>query len=145
MPAFIILGILIWWLWEKYLKPDEYKYVPAKSSKPPKIKNQEIRMVMDYNGEPWFVAQDVCGLLSLKDSAVAKIDDDEKMIKEVQISGKAMQVWTLNEAGLYSLAFSSDKPEAKKFRKWITSEVLPTIRKTGKYDSKATVNFNFKK
>lgn len=87
------------------------------------------------DGEPWFVAADVCDALGLGDTskACSRLDDDEKLIRTMFVSGQNREVLTINESGLYSLILTSRKPEAKRFKKWVTSEVLPSIRKTGQY------------
>lgn len=87
-------------------------------------------------GEPWFVAADVCRALGLGNSsqAIAKLDDDEK--SGVIISdphGREQVTRFISESGLYALVLSSRKPEAKAFKRWITHEVIPAIRKTGGY------------
>lgn len=96
--------------------------------------NAPIRVQM-INQEPWFVAKDVCDALGLTDTGktVERLDDDEKLTRIVFVSGQNRQMWHVNESGLYNLIFQSRKPEAKVFRKWVTSEVLPSIRKTGMY------------
>ena len=96
----------------------------------------QFRFIKTDDGEIWFVAKDVCKVLSIKNhkDAVSRLDDDEK--DEVGITdpiGRTQKTLIVNESGLYSLVFMSRKPEAKKFRKWVTSEVLPSIRKTGSY------------
>ena len=90
---------------------------------------------LEINGEPWFVAGDVCSCLALSDvgQAVSRLDEDEKLTRTLYVSGQNRSVWTINESGLYALVITSRKPEAKAFKKWITSEVLPSIRKTGFY------------
>ena len=92
------------------------------------------------DGEVWFVAKDVCDILELTNAreAIKSLDDDEKMTVRISDghSGKrggAQSLNFINEPGLYKLAFRSNKPEAKKFTKWVASEVLPSIRKTGSY------------
>lgn len=94
-----------------------------------------IRIVKDEEGLPWWVAKDVCRVLKLKDAnkAVKNLDDDEKGTTKVRTLGGEQNVITINEPGLYALIIRSNKPEAKKFRRWITHEVLPSIRKTGQY------------
>lgn len=87
------------------------------------------------DGEPWFVAQDVAAAL---DYSVAKdmtrnLDDDEKGGQIVPTLGGDQEMTVINESGLYSAILKSRKPEAKAFKKWVTSEVLPSIRKTGSY------------
>lgn len=93
--------------------------------------------VTDIDGEPWFVAADVCRVLALTNTseAVKCLDDDEQS-KYCLGSGGSDRV-IINESGLYNLIFRSRKPEAKKFRKWVTAEVLPSIRKTGAYVASA--------
>ena len=85
------------------------------------------------DGEPWFVAADVCAALDLTTEQTRRLDDDEKGLHSTQTPGGAQQMTIINESGLYSLIMGSRKPEAKKFKKWVTSEVLPAIRKTGGY------------
>lgn len=94
-----------------------------------------IRVTVE-RGETWFVAQDICDILNLKNSrkAIQSLDMDEK--HDVTISytpGGNQRVKAVNESGLYHLVFISRKPEARAFRRWITSEVLPSIRRTGGY------------
>lgn len=91
--------------------------------------------VLNRNGEPWFVAADVCRVLELTNSRMAceGLDDDEKGVSTTDTLGGPQKMTIISESGLYSLIFKSRKPEAKTFRKWVTSEVLPTIRKTGGY------------
>jgi prophage antirepressor-like protein len=94
----------------------------------------EVRsMIID--GEPWFVAKDICEALTISDvsDAVGRLDDDEKDKGKTHTLGGNQEVLVINESGLYSLVLTSRKPEAKKFKRWITSEVLPQIRKTGSY------------
>ena len=97
--------------------------------------DQLVRTVM-VNNVPWFVAKDVCAVLELSDvsMSVSKLDDDEKLIQKIFVSGQNRDVVVVNESGLYTLILRSNKPEAKRFRKWVTSEVLPNIRKNGIYD-----------
>lgn len=95
----------------------------------------EIRSVM-VDGEPYFVAKDVCDVLDIVKhrDAIARLDDDEKGRPViVDTLGGKQSMATVNESGLYALVFQSRKPEAKAFRKWVTKEVLPNIRKHGFY------------
>lgn len=92
------------------------------------------------DGEPWFVAADVCRVLDVTNprDAVAGLDDDERMTVANTDGhsgqrGGAQSFNIISEAGLYSLIFRSRKPQAKAFKRWVTHEVLPTIRKTGSY------------
>lgn len=91
----------------------------------------EVRTVM-VSGEPWFVAVDVCKALELSNPtvAVSRLDDDERAKFNLGRQGEGIIV---NEAGLYSLILGSRKPEAKVFKRWITHDVIPAIRKTGGY------------
>lgn len=85
------------------------------------------------DGEPYFIANDLCeplGIKSAKD-AVARLDDDEKGAVLSRTSGGVQQVLVVNESGLYSLVLSSRKPKAKQFKRWITHELLPQLRKQG--------------
>lgn len=94
----------------------------------------EIRTV-EMNGEPWFVLKDVCGVLSIGNSAdvYARLDEDEKGVAPIDTLGGHQKMSIINESGLYTVILRSDKPEAKPFRKWVTAEVLPSIRKHGAY------------
>lgn len=96
---------------------------------------KEVRTVLDEAGEPWFVAKDVCDILDLKDpsTATARLDEDEKGPQKVLTLGGTQELLTISESGLYTLVIRSNKPEAKPFRRWVTKEVLPSIRKTGSY------------
>lgn len=100
----------------------------------------EVRTV-EIDGGVWFVAGDVCGCLALNDvgQAVSRLDEDEKLTRTLYVSGQNRNVWTINESGLYALVMTSRKTEAKAFRKWVTSEILPSIRKTGSYSMKHEV------
>ena len=91
------------------------------------------------DGEPWFVAADVCAALEIANSrdALSRLADDEKGVGNADTLGGAQQVGIVNESGLYALIFTSRKPEAQRFRRWVTSDVLPSIRKTGAYTTAA--------
>lgn len=84
-------------------------------------------------GEPWFVAVDVCRALEIDRTASRRLDDDEKGVCSMHTPGGLQDVTIINEPGLYTLVLGSRKPEAKAFKRWITHEVLPSIRKTGAY------------
>lgn len=99
--------------------------------------NQPIRVKV-VNGEPWFVAKDVCRVLehSNHKMAIKSLDEDEvSSVYLIDIMGRQQETKVVSESGLYSLIFQSRKPEARKFRRWVTSEVLPSIRKTGTYSA----------
>lgn len=100
-----------------------------------KYENNDVRTV-EMNGEPWFVLKDVCGVLGLSNHKVTaqRLDRDEVSQTYLTDSiGRKQETIVINESGLYSVILRSDKPEAKPFRKWVTSEVLPSIRKNGGY------------
>lgn len=99
------------------------------------FETRTIRTQTDEVGDPWFVASDVCEALTIGNSrdAVGRLDDDEKGVGTIDTLGGKQDVSIINESGLYSLIMTSRKPEAKRFKKWVTSEVLPVIRKTGSY------------
>ncbi len=90
---------------------------------------------LNINGEPWFVASDVCKALGIANNrdAVARLDEDEKGVALTDTLGGVQNLTTVNEPGLYALVLSSRKPEAKAFKRWITHEVIPSIRKHGGY------------
>ena len=99
----------------------------------------EIRFIQK-DGEIWFVAVDVCRALDIQNTtqAVARLDDDERAILNIgrsPIHGGGGETNFINEPGLYRLIFASNKPEAKKFKRWVCHEVLPSIRKYGYYTS----------
>ena len=92
-----------------------------------------VRTTM-INGEPWFVAVDVCKALEIDATATRRLDEDEKnTLRLTQGTSGNPNVTVVNEYGLYSLILGSRKPEAKTFKRWITHDVIPTIRKTGSY------------
>ena len=102
--------------------------------------NSEVRTI-EQNGEPWFVLKDVCGILGIRNTADTynRLDDDEKGVGQIDTLGGMQRVNIVNESGLYNVILRADKPEAKPFRKWVTSEVLPTIRKHGAYMTPETL------
>lgn len=89
--------------------------------------------VITRDGDPWFVAADVCGALNFSGDPgqhTRRLDDDEKGLISIQTLGGGQQVAAINESGLYSLILGSRKPEAKRFKKWVTAEVLPAWIRT---------------
>jgi prophage antirepressor-like protein len=105
------------------------------------FEGKQVRVIL-RNGEPWWVLKDVCDVLELSNPTVVaeRLDDDEKTKVDPKSSLGSRSnepVTVVNEGGLYNVILRSDKPEAKKFRKWVTSEVLPAIRKTGEYHTSA--------
>ena len=100
-------------------------------------KDHPVRIV-DRDGEPWFVAKDVCEALTISNprKAVTQLDDDEHMtvtFGDGRPGHGAQKINIISESGLYALVIRSNKPGAREFRKWVTAEVLPSIRKTGAY------------
>lgn len=95
----------------------------------------DVRMVMQGD-EPWWVLADVCKVLGIQNSrdVVKRLDDDEKGVDLIDTPGGHQQMTVINESGLYSVILRSDKPEAKAFKRWVTHEVLPSIRRTGRYE-----------
>lgn len=96
---------------------------------------QEVRTVL-IEGNPWWVLADVCKVLELREPhrVAARLDDDERtQMTVVDSMGRKQKMWHINESGLYSVILRSDKTEAKTFKRWITHEVLPAIRRTGGY------------
>ena len=94
----------------------------------------DVRIILQ-NDEPWFVAKDVCECLEISNSrqALSRLDTDEKADVILNDGSQNRKMNIVNEYGLYNVVLSSRKPEAKEFKRWITHEVLPAIRKTGSY------------
>lgn len=110
-------------------------WTPMSNLSPFKFQNQYEIRTLTREGEPWFVASDICEALGLDDTskAVSRLDDDERGTNTVRTPSGNQEMLIINESGMYSLVLTSRKPEAKAFKKWVTSEVLPSIRKTGAY------------
>ena len=117
---------------------DQCNTPPATSITPFSFEGFAVRTIQ-INGEPWFVAADVCEVLDIQNvaQAVARLDDDERSMFNIGRQGEAH---IINESGLYSLVLTSRKPSAKQFKRWVTGEVLPTIRKTGSYGQPAALS-----
>lgn len=103
------------------------------------FENEEFGQVRTINidGEPWFVGKDVAKILGYKDTSDAMrrhVDDEDKLTRCFTDSGQKRELYIINESGLYSVIVSSKLPSAKRFKRWVTSEVLPVIRKTGSYE-----------
>lgn len=96
------------------------------------FRGASLRTLTDEAGEPWFVAKDVCDILEISNpsDALKRLDDDERSRFNL---GRQGETNIVNEAGLYVLVLGSRKPEAHEFKRWVTHEVLPQIRKTGGY------------
>lgn len=102
----------------------------------------DIRVMTDKQGEPWFVLKDICDALDLKNisDVASRLDEDGVGTTEVIDNlGRTQKTNIVTEAGLYEVIFMSRKPEAKAFKRWVTSEVLPSIRKHGMYATPATI------
>lgn len=95
------------------------------------FEDRAVRVIM-IDDEPWFVAADLCAVLSLPNvsQAVSRLDDDEATLISNESGGN---INIVSESGMYSLVLGSRKPEARRFKKWITSQLLPTLRRTGRY------------
>lgn len=103
-----------------------------------KFENKNVR-TLQVDGEPWFVGKDVANVLGYQNGnrdVNRHVDEDDKTVTKCGTSGGTQEMTIINESGLYSLILSSKLPSAKEFKHWITSEVLPQIRKTGKYAPK---------
>ena len=98
--------------------------------------------VLEIDGQPWWVLRDVCAALGLHSphKVAERLDEDERnQIPVIDSMGRSQQTTIINESGLYAVILRSDKPKAKAFRRWITSEVLPTIRRHGAYITEETL------
>lgn len=104
--------------------------------------NNKMVRTIERDGELWWVLKDVCKILKLSNptSIANRFDEDE--VTKLDLGGQVGMTNIINESGLYSVILRSDKPEAKPFRKWVTSEVLPTIRKTGNYSVNSHTDAN---
>lgn len=100
----------------------------------------EVRTVAK-DGEPWFVAADVCKALEIGNptDAIRRLDTDERTLVSIEGASNGLPVNAVSEAGLYTLVLGSRKPEAKAFKRWITHEVIPTIRRHGAYATETTI------
>lgn len=99
------------------------------------FEENEVR-TLKIDDEPYFVGNDVAKILgysNYRNAVVDHVDDEDKLRTQIKYAGQNREVTVINESGLYSLIFSSQMPDAKKFKHWVTSEVLPAIRKTGSY------------
>ena len=92
-----------------------------------------VRAIRDENGEPMFVAKDVCAALNIAPTAASRLDEDEKGLRLTQTPGGEQNVLLVSEPGFYKLVMRSRKPEAKAFQRWVTHEVLPALRRDGGY------------
>lgn len=105
------------------------------------FESQQVRLVQ-VNNEPFFVGKDVASVLGYKDTSDAlkrHVDEEDKLTRGITDSGQTRQMYLINESGLYSLILSSKLESAKRFKRWVTSEVLPSIRKHGAYMTPETI------
>ena len=102
---------------------------------------KEIRTVQ-VNGETFWVLKDACDVLELADTnkVAERLDNDDLTRIKIVSGGQAREMYAVNESGLYDVILRSDKPEAKKFKRWVTHDVLPSIRKTGTYISESALD-----
>lgn len=106
------------------------------------FESQSVRVVADETGAPWFSANNVCAILGYSNPRKAlsdHVDDEDVTKRDTPTSGGKQRQNHINESGLYALILGSTKPEAKRFKRWVTTEVLPSIRKTGSYVSAIAV------
>lgn len=101
------------------------------------FQNLEVRVSIDDQGEPWFVAADVAGILGYRMASdmTRRLDPDEKGHALVRTPGGPQTMTTISESGLYEAVFGSSRQDARTFRRWVTGEVLPAIRRTGRYET----------
>lgn len=107
------------------------------------FKGAALLTLTDENGEPWFVAKDVCDVLGYTNASKAisdHVDSEDKLNNESLSSLGQRGGWLVNESGLYSLVLSSKLPTAKEFKRWVTHEVLPSIRRHGAYMTQQTLD-----
>lgn len=97
---------------------------------------QAVRVITDEHGESWFVLTDLCAALGIRNArdVAARLDDDMKGVGLIDTLGGRQSMTTVTEPGLYDVIVRSDSPQAKPFRRWVTTEVLPSIRRTGAYE-----------
>lgn len=100
---------------------------------------QAVRVITDEHGDPWFVLRDLCAVLGTRNvsDVAARLDDDMKGVDQIDTLGGRQQMTVVTEPGMYDVIVRSDSPAAKPFRRWITTEVLPSIRRTGSYGAPA--------
>ena len=125
------------------VQPEILPAQPAESALAPfAYGNHQVRVITDEQGMPWFVAADVCAVLGFGNSrqVLTRLDPDEKGVHSTDTLGGIQSMTTVNESGLYSLILGSRKPEARAFKRWVTHEVLPSIRRTGSYSTPTTTH-----
>lgn len=103
------------------------------------FKDAAVRVFIDENGGPWFIAKDVCDILGINTTHVRRGLDDDEVLTLPNWKGKGVAPLIISESGLYSLTLKSRKPVAKPFQRWVTHDVLPAIRRTGGYNTTASL------
>lgn len=103
------------------------------------FKDAAVRVFIDENGGPWFIAKDVCDILGINTTHVRRGLDDDEVLTLPNWKGKGVAPLIISESGLYSLTLKSRKPVAKPFQRWVTHDVLPAIRRTGGYNTAASL------
>lgn len=106
------------------------------------FENHSIRVCLDENNAPWFNAKDVCGVLgysNARKSVADHVDSEDVTKRDTLTEGGIQQTNHINESGLYALILGSNQPDAKRFKRWVTHDVLPSIRKTGSYTAPGSV------
>lgn len=103
------------------------------------FESHNVRVVVGEDGEPMFVAADLLSTLNLDRKALERLDDDEKGVSSIHTPGGHQEMTVVSESGLFNLVLGSRKPEARRFKRWVTHEVLPSIRRTGAYAVPGTV------
>lgn len=100
------------------------------------FRDQRVRAFLDPEGAPWWVAADVCAALGIANSrdAIRALEDDERGVSNTDTPGGPQEMAVLNEPGLYRLVFASRKPAAQAFKRWLAHEVLPTLRRSGRFE-----------
>lgn len=101
---------------------------------PFEFERHTVRVIM-IDDEPWFVANDLCAVLAISNprQALSRLDEDEKGVSSTDTLGGSQSLNIVSESGMYSLVLGSRKAEARRFKKWVTSDLLPTLRRTGRY------------
>lgn len=114
------------------------RVIPPAAAHEFRFEERAVRTVM-VDGAAWFVVADVCEVLEHSNTtrAIERLENDEKGMTTIHTPGGDQEVLVINESGLYALILTSRKPQAKAFRRWVTGEVLPAIRATGRYETQA--------
>lgn len=108
------------------------------------FEGHNVSWLTDHKGEVWFLAKDICKILEITNTSqvLSRIDEDEKLIDVLHISGQDRRVWLINESGLFSFLDSSNKPKAKELKRFIRKEILTQVRKTGSYNPEPQIDIS---